>query len=160
MHVLHTCSVILGLGGARRPLRTSLEHARQCTVKPSRLCRSRPKADNSLVSLHILHGFITHCTVEYASVQPEWVLQGKNRVAQKIIKKYLQIAPGDSAPMVVEKGMRCCYKTTVVNVYAPTPSKNIFYRPQSQKKAPTTGSESDLCRGFKNHCLAGVGSYY
>ena len=57
-HKVQVRSVNAGLGGTRYPLRTSLEQGLQVVVKPSRLCRSRPKADNSLVSLHIEQSFI------------------------------------------------------------------------------------------------------
>ena len=71
LHTEHTRSVIMGLGGERNPLRTSLEQGLQCTVKPSRLCRSRPKADNSLVSLHIEQSFITLVyTIEKSIASP------------------------------------------------------------------------------------------
>ena len=67
--------------------------------------------------------------------------------SRKFLKKYLQIHPGDLAPM----GMRCCAITTVIYLYSLPPSRKIFFfmHPSHQKKSPTELTIEDLKRSCR-----------
>jgi hypothetical protein len=68
--------------------------------------------------------------------------------------------------MVVEKGMRCCQKATVVCVYAPTPlTYRLDYRPTPAdplvKKSPNNRERIGFMLGLREPiALLALSSYY
>lgn len=139
-HVLHSRSVIMGLGGARYPLRTSLAQGLQWVVKPSRLCRSLPKANNSLFSLHMEQTFIVHYNIVCIALQARMGPVGSKMSRVKNCKEVLTDCPWRFCTYIPwNLGMRCCYNTTIIMLYAPTPSHSLDmpHRPLNQKKSPT-----------------------